>query len=156
MALPTPEAYMSLALAYATGVAASADFERAMVVLAEGKKFALKDADASVLFIGVSLTFVDAIASMQQDEKGFAYDFKPTPLRNAADFLLSGEHVAALAGFHKLHESGRALPAAVGLAATYWVMGDKSAARDWARKALTAVPEKQGAPRASLNIFLNT
>ena len=85
----------------------------------------------------------------RSDEKGFAYDFKPTPLRNAADFLLSGEHVAALAGFHKLHESGRALPAAVG-------MGDKSAARDWARKALTAVPEKQGAPRASLNIFLNT
>jgi hypothetical protein len=83
------------------------------------------------------------------------YDFEATPLRNAADWLLSGQHVAALAAFQKLYESGRELPAALGLAATYWTLGDKDATKDWTQRALPAVPKKENGLRASLNTFLS-
>jgi hypothetical protein len=67
MGLPRSEAYMSLALAYVTG---AADFERAGMAFAEGKQLPPRDADGSVLFIGVFLTFVDVLASMREDEHG--------------------------------------------------------------------------------------
>ena len=123
------EAYMSLALAHATG---TPDFEQATMALNVGRKRSPEDADGSVLSIGVYLIFADALASMREDAEGFSYEFRATPLRNAADWLLSGEHAAALAAFEKMHEAGREVAGALGLAATYWVMGDRESARTFA------------------------
>lgn len=152
MGLRCSEAYMSLALAHATG---PTDFEQAGMAFAAGRHFPPKDTDGSVLFIGVFLMFIDVFASMREDDEGLIYDFKPTPLRNAADWLLSGQHVAALAAFQKIYESGRELPGALGLAATHWTMGDKDAARHLTQIALPRVPEKESGLRVSLYNFLN-
>ena len=89
----------------------------------------LADADGSVLFIGVYLVFVEAITSMREDEAGLHYEFKATPLRNAADWLLTGKYAAARAAFEKMHKSGRNLAGACGMVATFWAMGDMGSAR---------------------------
>jgi len=93
-----------------------------------GRQLLPRDADGSVLFIGVNFIFVDVFASMQEDENGLQYDFKATPLRNAADWLLSGEHAAALRTFEKIHQTGTNLAGAIGMIATYWAMHDQKAA----------------------------
>lgn len=123
------EAHMSLALAYATG---APDFEKASMALNSGRMHRPDDADGSVLSIGVYLLFADALASMREDAGGFAYEFKATPLRNAADRLLSGDHAAALSAFREIHRSGRALAGALGMAAACWAMGDKQAVKGFA------------------------
>ena len=125
---------MSLALAHATG---SPDFEKATTALNSGLKYIPDDAAGAVLTIGVYLLFVDALSSMQEDANGFSYEFKPTPLRNAADWLLSGKLSAALAAFQKLNESGRQVVAAMGLSATYFAMGDNKSALPFARMLLS-------------------
>lgn len=123
------EAHMSLALAHATG---EPDFEKASMALNEGRKLPPRDADGSVLSIGVYLIFADALASLREDADGFAYEFKPTPLRNAADRLLSGRHADAFDEFGEIHKSGRKSAGALGMAAACWAAGQKKYALDFA------------------------
>jgi hypothetical protein len=123
------EAHMSLALALVTG---SPDFEEAAVPLMIGRKIPPQDADGSVLSIGVFLVFVDVFAAMREDATGLHYDFKTTPLRNAADWLLCGQHAAAFAAFGKILKSGREVVGELGLVATSWAMGNRKSARTFA------------------------
>ena len=111
---------MSLALAHVThsicSTAASrdADFRRAVQAVRRGEQLAPADAYGAVLSIGVHLLFLDALASMQEFPDRVSYDFGPTPLRNAAAWLLSGHHVAAHNAFDKIADSGRYLLGALG------------------------------------------
>lgn len=123
------EAHMSLALAHATG---DPDFEKASMALNAGRKLPPRDADGSVLAIGVYLIFADALASMREDADGFAYEFKPTPLRDAADQLLSGRHADAFDAFSEIHKTGRKSAGALGMAAVSWAVGQKKYAQDFA------------------------
>lgn len=123
------EAHMSLALAYATG---EPDFEAASMALYEGRKCEPRDADGAVLCIGVYLLFVDAIASMREDADGFIYDFQSTPLRDAADHLLSGHHADAFEAFGQLHQSGRTGPGGLGMTAACWAAGNRPHASTFA------------------------
>jgi tetratricopeptide (TPR) repeat protein len=123
------EAYMSLALAHATQ---DSDFKHAALAVGKSKDLVPADAYGSVLSIGVYLLFVDVFASKQQESDGFRYDFVATPLRKAADWLLSGRHVAALNRFDQIAESGRALLGALGMTATCWAMRDIRTASNYA------------------------
>src|SRR5450755_26962 len=123
------EAYMSLALAHATR---DSDFKHAVLAVGKAKDLVPADAYGSVLSIGVYLLFIDVFTSMQQGAGGFRYDFFATPLRNAADWLLIGRHVAALDGFDHIADSGRSLLGALGMAATCWAMRDVRAASNYA------------------------
>jgi hypothetical protein len=129
---------MSLALAHVThsicSTAASrdADFRRAVQAVRRGEQLAPADAYGAVLSIGVHLLFLDALASMQEFPDRVSYDFGPTPLRNAAAWLLSGHHVAAHNAFDKIADSGRYLLGALGKTATCWAMRDIRAASRYA------------------------
>ena len=125
------EAYMSLGLAHATHAIRDSDFEHALLAVRMAKNLPPADAYGSVLSIGVYLLFIDVFASLQEDPDGSSYDFSATPLRNAADWLLSGRHVAALNAFDEIADSGRHLLGALGMTATYWAMRDIRAARNY-------------------------
>ena len=124
------EAHMSLALAHATGYP---DFEQAAMAFFVGAKNPPEDAYGSVLSIGVFLVFVDVFASLREDADGFNYDFQPTPLRNAADWLLCGHYAAAHEAFRKIYKSGREVEGALGMAATSWAMRDRASTRTFAK-----------------------
>jgi len=144
------EAHMSLALAHAT---MPTDFEKAVMALEQGRKYAPSDEYGAVLSIGVYLLFVDVLASTREDADGFSYEFNPTPLRNAADWLLSGEHAAAINAFKKIHESGREVAAAMGLVATFGAMGDKASALPFARFLLSAGVVKDYGVSSAVAVF---
>ena len=123
------EAHMSLALALVTG---APNFELAGMALSEGRKLPPADADGAVLAIGVYLLFADALASLKDDEEDLTFAFKATPLRDAADQLLSGRQAAAFAAFKKIFLSGREAAGGLGIAAAAWAMRDKESARTFA------------------------
>jgi tetratricopeptide (TPR) repeat protein len=132
------EAFMSLALAHvthslrATDASREADFRRAVLALRRGEQLAPTDAYGAVLLIGVHLLFFDILASMREFPDQDRYDFLPTPLRNAAGWLLSGQHVAAHKAFDEVADSGRYLLGALGKTATSWAMRDIRAAGRYA------------------------
>ena len=123
------EAHMSLALAHATG---EPDFEQGSLALNAGRMLPPQDAAGAVLSIGVYLIFADALASMREDAEGLAYEFKSTPLRDAADWLLSGRHADAFDAFEEIFKAGRKSAGALGMAAACWVAGQKKFALDYA------------------------
>lgn len=129
------EAHMSLALAHAT---APTNFESAFIAYSIGRRLKPTDAYGSVLQIGVYLLFFDAIGSIREDADGFQYEFMPTTLRNAADYLLSGHHSRARSEFLDIFEfSGRHLPGALGIAASAWAMDDRKRAYSLAKLVVT-------------------
>lgn len=125
------EAHLSLALAHLTG---HASFEEAGLPLQEGRRRLPADADGGVLSIGVFLVVFETIANMQEDGDGLRFEFKSTPLRDAADRMLSGHPKVARATFQKIFDSGVEVLGALGLAASAWAMGDKAAARTSAER----------------------
>jgi hypothetical protein len=128
------EAHMSLALAHTTASITSTDFDLAIMALNTGRTLKPADTYGSVLQIGVYLLFVDALSSMREDADGFQYEFMPTTLRNAADYLLSGHYSRARSEFTEVFEfDGRQLPGALGIAASAWAMADKSRAYSFAK-----------------------
>lgn len=129
------EAHMSLALAHATG---EPDFEAGSMALYEGRKHAPRDADGAVLSIGVYLIYLDALSTMREDAEGFTYEFKPTPLRDAADRLLTGDPAMAFNAFSAIERAGRHTAGVLGMAAACWAEGNRKNARTFAMHVLEA------------------
>jgi hypothetical protein len=145
------EAHMSLALALVTG---DPDFEQAGVAFFAGMKKSPRDPNGAVLYIGVFLCLVEALSSMQEDADGLNYDFKSTPQRDAADWLLCGKCDAALRGFERIRVAGQLSGAATGEAATYWAMNDKVSANTCASLLLSSrAVEKPSGLVAALTII---
>jgi hypothetical protein len=87
----------------------------------------------------VFLLFADVFASMREDSKGLHYEFKTTPLRNAADWLLSGHPEAALSAFINItNSSGAEIAGFLGATATCWAMHDAEGARVSAESAIAS------------------
>jgi hypothetical protein len=145
------EAHMSLALAHITG---KADFERAGMAFFAGMGKSPRDPNGAVLYIGVFLCLVEALSSMREDADGMSYDFKSTPQRDAADWLLCGKCDAALKGFERIRVAGKLVQAATGEAATYWAMNDKVSANTCADMLLSSrAVEKPAGLVAALTII---
>jgi tetratricopeptide (TPR) repeat protein len=148
------EAYMSVALAHATR---DSDFKRAALAVGKAKDLVPADAYGSVLSIGVYLLFVDVFAPRQQEPGVLKYDFAATPLRKAADWLLSGRHVAALNGFDRIAESGRWVLGALGMTATCWAMRDIRTASNYAAVVIESdTIENRGVLAAVSNIAVTS
>jgi hypothetical protein len=118
------EAHNALALALLTG---DASFEEGFMAFAEAKELAPRDSVGAVLHIGVFLLFVDVLTSAKEDESGVHFNFKSTPLRNAADWLLGAEYLAAFKGFTAVFKEGREIPGALGIVAAAYRLGEGDA-----------------------------
>lgn len=122
------EAQFSLALALAARPIPTAGLGTAFDAVRRGRSLAPADAYGAVLSIGVHLLFLDAEAGAGPETVS---DVTESPLGMAADWLLSGRHVAALNAFEHIADSGRGRVSTLGLAATYWAMRDIRAARNY-------------------------
>jgi tetratricopeptide (TPR) repeat protein len=146
------EAQLSLGLAHGTHPVRAADCDTALAAVGRARELTPADAYGSVLSIGVHLLFADASAAAP-DETAFALDFPSTPLGMAADWLLSGRHVAALDAFEQIADSGSGLMSALGLAATYWAMRDMRAARNYSAGVLESGSVKHRGIRHAVGII---
>lgn len=115
---------LALALLYVSGP--EPDFERGGLRLAEARRLPPQD---PVLAVGVYFVFLDALLSMEDTGEEMRYDFKSTPLRDAADRLLSGRLDEAEAGFRGVSESGREVVGLIGQTAVLWARGQRDKAR---------------------------